>query len=344
MLNGKTVGVVVAAYNEEKQINRVLDTMPDFVDKIVVINDGSKDKTGEIVKKYIEKTKSSTLKYKDARLREKLTPTWVENSNPEKDKVILLTHKRNAGKGAAVATGYAWCMENEIYCTATMDGDGQMDPKELESICLPIVNEEVEYVKGNRLSHSNAYSIIPKVRFIGNSILSLLTKIASGYWGVSDTQTGYTAIKLKTLEKIRIDKLYTDYGYPNDMLVKLNMNFCTLKEVPIEPIYGIGEQSKMKIFKVMPKISFLLIKSFFRRLIVKYLYKNFHPLFILYTFGFFSIALSLPFLIEVLNAIPRGPTLEWQFFAIFAFLSIFGVQSITFAMWMDMMDNERLYK
>ena len=141
-----------------------------------------------------------------------------------------------------------------------MAGDGQMDPDELEDICLPIIQNEADYVKGNRLIHKSAKYVIPKARFIGNSVLSMLTKIASGYWHISDTQTGYTAISLKALEKIDIYDIYKSYGMPNDLLVKLNIVYCSVKEIPIKPVYKVGEKSKMKITKVIPRVTLLLIK------------------------------------------------------------------------------------
>ena len=100
-------------------------------------------------------------------------PSEIANTNPEADRVILINNLKNGGVGAAIARGYKWCLDNNIDCTASMDGDGQMDPAELESICRPIVKEEVDCVKGNRLIHGSAPMIIPKTRYIGNAILSI---------------------------------------------------------------------------------------------------------------------------------------------------------------------------
>src|SRR6185503_10755808 len=136
--------------------------------------------------------------------------------------------------------------------------------------CKPIVEEGIDYVKGNRLIHRSAWLVIPKVRYFGNSILSIMTKVASGYWHVSDSQTAFVAISRKALNAIRIHNIYRTYGYPNDMLVKLNIAFCTIKEVEIKPVYEIGERSKMKIFNIIVPISWLLFKSFFKRLWIKY--------------------------------------------------------------------------
>jgi hypothetical protein len=219
-----------------------------------------------------------------------------------------------------------------------------MDPSELENICLPVVNSEVDYVKANRLSHRSALLVIPKIRFFGNSVLSLLTKIASGYWRVSDTQTGYTAIGLKALDAIRLYEIYRSYGCPNDILVKLNIAFCTIREIPSKPVYNIGEKSKMKELRVVPKISWLLFKSFWKRLYMKYLFRDFHPLFLLYHFAFILLLIDLPIFLKILEVVLKGHTVTLQSLLLFVLLSLSGFQSLFFAMWMDMMDNERLQK
>ncbi len=132
---------------------------------------------------------------------------------------------------------------------------------------------------------------------------------------------------------------------PNDLLVKLNIAFCTIKEVKIKPIYNIGEKSKMNVFKVIPKLSLLLLIYYFKRLWVKYLFRDFHPLFLFYNFSFIMFGLSIPFLILVLQkAFEPGEVVVNNNLVIFVFLFISGFQSLLFAMWMDIQDNERLYK
>ncbi|MCG6535732.1 MAG: glycosyltransferase family 2 protein, partial [Syntrophales bacterium LBB04] len=276
MLNNKTVAVVIPTYNEESQILQVLSSMPAFVDRIVVIDDGSTDGTVDVVLNYISSTNQnkSSLKIEkkviaqtrynraekdlnDKALKETgyYIPSIITNKLPDDDRIIYIKHVKNGGVGAAIASGYKWCLDHKIDCTAVMAGDGQMDPEELESICKPVIYEDVDYAKGNRLIHRSAWLVIPRARYIGNSILSILTKIASGYWHISDTQSGYTAISLRALQSIKIYDIYKKYGMPNDLLVKLNIGFCTIKEVGIKPIYDIGEKSKMKLFKVIPRIS-----------------------------------------------------------------------------------------
>lgn len=366
MLNNKTIAVVVPAFNEEKQIERLIMTMPAFVDRIVVVNDFSTDKTSEIVKAFIESAKNiaelsinNNLEfehkgsYNRANLMlqqinreeiKKFTPSKVVNANVEQSRIILIEHLKNSGVGAAIATGYKWCKDHDIFCTAVMAGDGQMDPEELESICHPIVFDDIDYVKGNRLIHGSSWVIIPKARYFGNSILSVLTKIASGYWHVSDTQTGFTAISNKALNGIPLYKIYKRYGMPNDMLVKLNIAFCTIKEVEIKPVYFVGEKSKMHISKIIFPVSWLLFKSFFKRLWQKYLFRDFHPLFLLYHISFVLGLAALPYGIKILMLVLNGKNVNPVTLLVFIFLAISGLQSLLFAMWMDIQDNERLYK
>lgn len=366
MLNNKTIAVVVPAYNEETQIAMVIETMPAFVDRIVIVNDYSRDNTAQVVKGFwasplnegitleniLDKdipghfNRADRVVQKQSRNELSLfAPAVIENVKPENERIILINLQKNSGVGGAIARGYKWCKDYGIDCTAVMAGDGQMDPAELESICLPVINENIDYVKGNRLIHRSALFVIPKVRFFGNSILSILTKMASGYWHVSDTQTGYTAISNKALNAIRLYDIYPKYGMPNDMLVKLNIAFCTLKEVEIKPVYDIGEKSKMKLHKVIPRIAWLLFKSFFKRLWIKYLFRDFHPLFLLYNFSFILFFAALPFGIKILKlALFAQESANPVTVLAFVFLAISAFQSFLFAMWMDIQDNERLYR
>ncbi len=364
MLNKKTIAVVIPTYNEEKQIISVLKTTPSFVDKVIIVNDCSTDNTKKIIEKYlIENNEKTELNFKKKKIVKngynsaeivleqikndelKYYPKFsINKKNNIHDRFVLINFKKNSGVGKAISMGYRYCRDNEIDCTAVMAGDGQMDPEELKKICSPVTNEEVDYVKGNRLSHRSAYLVIPKVRYLGNSILSLLTKIASGYWHISDTQTGFTAISLNALKAIRLHQIYPRYGCPNDILVKLNIAFCSIKEIPIKPVYNIGEESKMKIFKVIPKISWLLFLSFWKRLYIKYFFRDFHPLFLLYHFAFVLLIFNIPYTIKAFNALSPGVTIDIQTTLIFIFCMISSLQALFFAMWMDMQDNERLQK
>jgi len=223
-----------------------------------------------------------------------------------------------------------------------MAGDGQMDPAELAFICAPVIDGRAEYSKGNRLKHRSANLVIPRARYYGNSILSILTKIASGYWRISDTQTGYTAISHEALKGIDLHTIYPRYGVPNDILVTLNIASFRITEIPIKPVYDIGEKSKMKIPKVILPISLLLLRLFFKRLFKKYLIRDFHPLFLLYLATFIGAILDSYIAFRFLSEYFHGNVmLGWLI--IMVSLGLFTFQSLIFAMWFDIQDNERLY-
>lgn len=363
MLENKSVAVVIPAYNEETQIRKVLASMPDFVDLMVVVDDCSTDRTSAEVIDYMSKAdrysgkevretgsvqSDNEFDYADAvleKLREEEEIHFVPHkiSDQESKNVVLIEHLENGGVGAAIATGYKYCRDYQIDCTAVMAGDGQMDPAELDSICRPVVEGKVDYVKGNRLLHKAAWLVIPKIRFLGNSILSILTKIASGYWHISDTQTGYTAISLNALNGIALHKIYKTYGVPNDILVKLNIGFFKITEIPIKPVYNVGEQSKMKIWKVVPKVSGLLFRSFFKRLFIKYFFRSFHPLFICYVMFFFTSILDIFLYGRLTYDFFVNHMVNDNYLIVAVFTSLLTIQFLLFGMWFDIQDNERLY-
>lgn len=362
MLNGKTIAVVVPCYNEEKQISRVIQTMPAFVDLIVAVNDKSSDKTLSVLQelqgvpgnsgladlKRKEHTYSSNPYDNaenvaiDLRIEEDGEFTPARIFEKDDSRLVVIDHQVNGGVGAAIATGYKYARDCHVDCTAVMAGDGQMDPNELESICLPVVEGRADYSKGNRLKHRAAKRVIPKLRYYGNSVLSILTKMASGYWRVSDTQTGYTAISLEALQNIDLHKIYKNYGMPNDLLVKLNIASFTVTEVPIKPVYRIGEESKMRIWSVVRNVSFLLVKLFFERLFKKYLLRDFHPLFLLYLASLAGFGVDVAIAFKWFGEYLAG-NIMYGWLVVMLFVGMFSFQSLIFAMWFDMQDNERLY-
>ena len=363
MIQSKSIAVVIPCFNEESQISMVLDAIPDFVDLVIAVNDKSTDRTLSILKNYqlsnpkfqseldfspipatyVEGLYSRFNNFKN-KIRDEESQFYIKQSifKVLRCRLVILSHEVNSGVGAAIASGYRYARECGIDCTAVMAGDGQMDPLELKKICMPVVNQIADYSKGNRLRHRISNLVIPRVRFLGNSVLSMLTKIASGYWRVSDTQTGYTAISLEALEGIDIHKIYKSYGMPNDLLVKLNIGGFKITEVLINPVYEVGEKSKMKIHKVIPRVSLLLLKLFIYRIFNKYFFRDFHPLFLLYLFGFLGALISVFIFIKWYGAYLDG-NIMYGWLLIMVSMLIFSFQSFIFAMWFDMQDNERLY-
>ncbi len=254
MYENKTIYTVVPCYNEEAQIGRVIETMPAFVDRIVVVDDVSHDRTCEVVQK-------------------------LAAADP---RVVLIRHETNRGVGAAIATGYILARDEKADVTVVMAGDAQMDPADYPDVILPVVRDIADYCKGNRFKYFNGLKKIPPIRKAGNFMLSFLTKIASGYWHISDSQTGYTAINLRALRAIDLREIYPRYGCPNDILVKLNIAEMRVIEVPVNPLYSVGERSKMKIPRVVPNISLLLLNLFARRIFLRYVVDSGHPIFLYY--------------------------------------------------------------
>jgi len=314
MYRDKTIAVIVPAFNEEKLIGKVLKTISAFVDHIVVVDDASRDRTGEVVEDHQEKD----------------------------PRIVYLRHSKNEGVGGAIVTGYKWARDHEIDISVVMAGDAQMDPKDLPGLLNPVVEGKTDYSKGNRLFTGEAWKVIPKSRYFGNAILSFLTKIASGYWHIADSQSGYGAITLEALKTIDLDAIYKRYGMPNDLLVKLNVYHFRVQDVSVAPVYGIGERSGIKIYKVVFTLSFLLMKLFLWRLKEKYVIRDFHPLVLFYLMGFVLAPIGIGFGFYLLvHRIFVGPVAATS--ALFsAFFTISGLQSLFFAMWFDMEYNKEL--
>ena len=312
MLDGKRVSVVVPAHNEEKLIAETIRGIPQFVDRIYVVDDQSTDGTVEAVR---------TL------------------GDP---RVELIEHERNLGVGGAIITGYKQARDDKMIVTAVMAADAQMDPGDLEMLMGAVARGDVDYAKANRLFTGQAWEVIPRYRYLGNAVLSLLTKIASGYWHVADSQSGYTAISLPYLELLDLDRIYQRYGFPNDLLVHLNVWNARVRDYPSRPIYGVGERSGIRLRKVVPTISWLLVKGFFWRMREKYVIRDFHPLVFFYCFGILMSLAGLGLGIALIVLRILGHDITAATGILVALLLIFGSQFTLFAMWFDMESNKDL--
>jgi glycosyltransferase involved in cell wall biosynthesis len=311
MYEGKSVAVVVPAYNEEHLVAETIRGIPAFVDRIVVVDDCSRDATAEC----------------------------AAAADP---RVEVVRHSVNAGVGAAIVTGYKHARDLNVEVTCVMAADNQMDPDDLETLVAGVVSGECDYAKANRLFTGQAWELIPRYRYLGNAVLSFFTKIASGYWHVADSQSGYTAISLETLRLLDLDRLYARYGFPNDLLVHLNVWNRRVRDYPSRPIYGVGEQSGIRLRKVVPAISWLLLKGFFWRMKEKYVIRDFHPLVLFYLLGLTlsSAGFALGFLEVVLRVM--GNPIPVATIVLVALLVVSGLQLLLFAMWFDMESNKDL--
>jgi len=313
MYRGKTIGVVVPAYDEELLISDTLLSIPVFVDRIYAVNDGSTDRTRIIID---EISQSDT-------------------------RVITIHHDKNMGVGAAIASGYKQSVKDKMDITVVIDGDNQMDSQLMPSMIDPIIQNRADYTKGNRLLSPEYRRGMSTWRFIGNTLLTLMTKFSSGYWSLMDPQNGYTAISHRALERINLDRIYPHYGYLNDLLVKLNVFGFRVMNIEMPARYG-RETSKIQYTRYIRTVSFVLFKDFFYRLKMKYVVLSFHPLVIFYLFGF----------LMVIGGIIAGIyTAYWVFFAngalfvrgvLSLLLFAIGLQFLSFALLFDIQESRGL--
>ncbi|MDD5687991.1 MAG: glycosyltransferase family 2 protein [Elusimicrobia bacterium] len=313
MYRANKIALVIPARNEEKLIIPTLKNVPDYVDKIYVINDASKDSTAELVKNHSDK------------------------------RVELLSHQKCMGPGAAIITGYKMALKENYDVVAVCGGDNQMPLNQLKNMLDPIIDGKADYSKGNRfIEGGERLSDMPFTRVLGNTIISLLTKIASGYYKIFDVVDGFTAISKKALSVIDWDKAWKRYGYPMDFLVRLNIYGFKVIDVPRETIYIQGaRQSQIKGLSYALRVSPMLLRNFFYRLYKRYLIGDFHPLIFMYILGMLLLLLGFLTGIFILVAKLHGgsPTGATAIFS--ALLIIFGGQLFLFGMLFDMMGERK---
>ena len=255
------LSVVVPAYNEELLIGDTIKSIPDYVDRIYVVDDCSVDRTSEVVKSF---------------------------NDP---RVVLIRHEQNKGVGGAISTGYKQALDDGMDISVVMAGDNQMDPAHLMSLVKPVMDGRADYTKGNRLLNASYRNGMSAWRSFGNYMLTFLNKIASGYWHVEDPQNGYTAISSKALALLDLDRIYQGYAFENDMLVRLNVFDSTVLNVPIPARYG-KERSKIRYVPFIFKTSAYLVNALAWRIWNKYLVKL-RPVGIFYLLGILLMAAGL---------------------------------------------------
>ncbi len=292
MYDEQTIGVVVPAYNEEGHVGEVIDSTPTYVDRIYVVDDASTDETWTEIRKHARRATGSPADID--RIETPSPRSGSEDPDPASVEVgtdggntphmVSVRHETNRGAGAAVKTGYSYALEDEMDVIAVMDGDGQMDPDELERIVKPVTDGDVTYAKGNRLRSGRDYEEMSRWRLVGNGILTLLTRVSSGYWDLSDPQNGFTAISKEGLRTVRYRNLYDRYGFLNDMLSALNVNQEPIADVSHTAVYA-DETSSINYSTFVPRLSLLLARNFIERLIRSYLVRRFHPLIVCYALG-----------------------------------------------------------
>ena len=247
MYKGHTITVVVPAHNEAQHVSTVAQTMPEFVDRIILVDDCSQDGTAEIA-----------LKCRDPRLVIHKTPT-------------------NQGVGGAMVLGYRVAIELGSDIVVKMDGDGQMPPEYLPQLLDAITDQGYHYAKGNRFLAAESLKQMPRRRLFGNIVLTFMTKLASGYWHIFDPQNGYTAIKGDVLRVVNLDTINKRFFFENDVLVHLNKLNLRVKDVSIPAKYG-DEVSDISLWNVGLTFPLLLLRRYFGRIYHKYVLTDFSPI------------------------------------------------------------------
>ncbi|AMB57836.1 glycosyltransferase family 2 protein [Microterricola viridarii] len=247
MYNGAKIAAVVPAYNEAKMILTVIDTMPDFVDHIVIVDDCSPDETSAVV---------------------------ASSSDP---RVHLIRHEVNQGVGGAILTAHRAALELGADVNVVMAGDAQMDPNYLPTLLDAVTCQGYGFAKANRFFSPESFQGMPGYRVAGNIMLSFMTKLASGYWHLFDPQNGYTAIRTSVLKRLPLDRIALRYSFENDLLIHLNILQVPAVDVPIPAVYG-NEVSSIRLSKVVPELLSLLTKGFWRRIWYRYVLWSFSPI------------------------------------------------------------------
>ena len=248
MHNGWHVGVVIPAKDEELFIGAVLDTIPNFVDSVVVIDDGSSDDTSKVAKTYQDKSYNLTV-----------------------------IRREGIGVGGAIDAGHIEMLRNcpEPFVSVVMAGDGQMDPNDLTKVITPIIEQRCDYVKGNRFIHVDGVGNMPKVRRFASQILAFLTTLAAGI-AISDPQCGYTATSHNVLKEWNWAKSWDKYGYPNYWLIELSRLSFSVVEVPVKSIYG-SEKSNLKMLRFLFSVGIMMLVMLHKRCLSMLFNRNVVP-------------------------------------------------------------------
>ena len=308
------IGLTIPARNEERLIGPTLDGVPDAIDRVYVVDDGSVDRTREV----------------------------VEQHRAADPRIELLVHEANQGVGQAIITGYRRASRENCDITVVVGGDNQMPLDQVEDFLDTIADGEADYAKGNRfLMPDESIDAMPWTRLFPNALISIMTKMASGYYKIFDVVDGYTAITKRAIDLVDWDRAWKGYGYPMDFLVRLNAYGLKVKDVPRRAIYLEGErQSQIKGARYAVRVAPMLVRDFFWRLFSRYLVRDFHPLFFFYLFGLLLLPVGVMYGLFLVYQQWIGTGVSGPRSIVCAMMIIMGIQFLLFAMLYDMQESE----
>jgi glycosyltransferase involved in cell wall biosynthesis len=257
----------------------------------------------------------------------------------------LIQHECNTGPGGAIITGYERALAEGYDIAVACGGDNQMPLEQMPALLDPLIADAADYTKGNRfMLRGGALAMVPsnmpKIRLLGNMLITITTKIASGYYKIADVVEGYTAITREALERVDWSKAWKRYGYPMDFLIRLNAYGLRVRDVPRRAIYLPGErQSQIKGLRYALRVSPMLIRGFFWRLFTRYLLWDFHPLVFFYTLGMTLLPLGVLYGFYLVWQQLVGIGVSGPRAVLSALLIIAGLQFLFFAMLFDMQES-----
>ena len=200
------VAIVIPAYNEEKKIRDTLRSIDWPKKDIIVVDDGSTDRTFDIAKE---------------------------------EGVTVLRHHTNFGKGRAQRTGFAYAIRNNYDCVITMDADGQHSPSEIPNFIRAMKEGKGDIIIGTR---KPSLRDMPPIRLLTNLLTSLVVSLLCGT-RVRDSQSGYRIIKREVLERTPLRT--NNYQTESEILINAGRRGYKIGAIPIKIIYRGDELSKI---------------------------------------------------------------------------------------------------
>jgi glycosyltransferase involved in cell wall biosynthesis len=311
MYRNLKVAAILPCYNEEKLIGKTIETMPAFVDEIIAVDDQSKDNTWKVITKI-------------AKTNKRVRPVHL---------------KKNVGIGGAYINGFQYALENNVDLVFTMAGDAQCNQDYMSKMADTLLDSDIDYVKANRFVHLEELKQMPRFRRIGNTFITILTKFATGYYSIFDSQNGYGVFKINTLKRLPFEHIGRRYDYENTLLIALAIMNAKVKDEAVPAIYG-DEESTIPVFRTSMRALKVVWKGFWKRVYYKYILVNFHPiaLFLLLSMvlGLIGLGFALYMLVDKI-AFDTSPTTGTVMLAVLPL--ILGFQLFLTSITMDM-NNE----
>jgi dolichol-phosphate mannosyltransferase len=241
-----TISVVIPAYGVEGHLADLLSRIDSQIKHIIVVDDFCPQNSGQIA---------------------------LQAAKTDK-RISVIFHEQNMGVGGAVKTGYLEALRLNSDFIVKLDGDGQMNPEDIGELIWPLVHLKSNYSKGNRFYDSSVFTKMPKIRLIGNIILSFFAKLSTGYWLIFDPNNGFTAIEARTLRKIPLEKIDNRYFFESDMLYQLNLLNSSVIDVSLPANYG-TEKSGLSVTKSIFEFLYKHNRNFAKRIVYSYFIREF---------------------------------------------------------------------